>query len=200
MPRRFPRQPMFLAALLSLVAALPAHAGPPWIAVEYPANPFTQATRGALLLVRTYHHGEATSYPLTGTAEGLVNGQRHSLPLRFEPTGTTGQYALRFEKPAEGVWVLVASLGSGEGRIGALIGLDREGHVASVQVPTHRQENWVIPEAVKPEAVDAALRAQTARIGGPAPRDLGLGRGGSMLLLAGLGVALVLPFGLRRIP
>lgn len=195
MPRSFPFRTLPLAGLLLLLATVPAHAGPPWIAVEYPANPFTNATRGALLLVRTYHHGEAVSYPLSGTAEGLVQGQRRSMPLNFEPTGTAGLYALRFEKPAEGVWVLVASLGTGEGRIGALIGLDQAGQVASVEVPTHRQDNWVIPEAVTPGAVDAALQAQTAELSRGSGR-VGLNLPHRMAILAGLGFVLILPLGL----
>lgn len=198
MPPRVPRA-VLVAGLLTLLATVPAHAGPPWIAVEYPANPFTPATRGALLLVRTYHHGQAVSYPLSGTAEGLVQGERRSLSLRFEPTGTPGLYALRFEKPARGAWVLVASLGTGSDRIGALIALDQEGYVASVDVPTHRRDHWVIPEAVTPGAVDAALRAQTAlldRGSGGLGLDLTRSR---VAILAGIGFVLVLPLGFRRL-
>lgn len=182
--------------LLILFAAAPAFAGPPWIAVEYPANPFTAATRGALLLIRTYHHGDAVNYPLSGTAEGLVDGKRRSIPLEFTPTGITGEYALRFARPSTGVWVLVASLGTGKERIGALIGLDSAGRVASVEVPTHMQDRWVIPEAVSPAAVEAALQARTAAVNGSSGVTVGLGGGTGLALLAGLGVLVALP--LRR--
>jgi len=46
-----------LAALVSALVATPALAGPPWISIELPANPYDQATRGAFLLVHAFHHG-----------------------------------------------------------------------------------------------------------------------------------------------
>ena len=42
-----------------LVAGLPAAAvaGPPWVSIELPANPWDETTRGAFLLVHAFHHG-----------------------------------------------------------------------------------------------------------------------------------------------
>lgn len=68
---------------VSLVAAGVAVAGPPWIAIEYPVNPHDPATRDAFMTVRTYHHGDQVGHELTGTAEGLVNGQRRSMRRTF---------------------------------------------------------------------------------------------------------------------
>ena len=46
-----------IAALAFLLAATSiALAGPPWISIEYPANALDKETRGALALVRIYHH------------------------------------------------------------------------------------------------------------------------------------------------
>ena len=59
-----------------LAGATPAQAGPPWIAVEYPANPLHADSRGAILLVNTFHHGELREFPLLGWAEGMVDGRR----------------------------------------------------------------------------------------------------------------------------
>ena len=58
-----------LVSVLTLSVSSTALAGPPWIAIEYPANPFDQATRGGYLTVRTYHHGEIMSKTLTGPAD-----------------------------------------------------------------------------------------------------------------------------------
>src|SRR5690606_14581273 len=41
-----------LPAALVLALATPALAGPPWISIEYPANPLDPATRGALMVIR----------------------------------------------------------------------------------------------------------------------------------------------------
>ena len=53
---------LLLVTLASFVVAGLAAAGPPWIAIEYPANPHDPNTRGAFLTVRTYHHGDLMSY------------------------------------------------------------------------------------------------------------------------------------------
>ena len=50
--------------------------GPPWISIEYPANPHDPASRGAVLVVNTFHHGTPTDFTITGKAEGMVNGVR----------------------------------------------------------------------------------------------------------------------------
>ena len=71
---RSPLRQFGLAALLTMLVSSVAIAGPPWIAIEYPVNPHDAGTRGALLTVRTYHHGELMSYDVTGTAEGIVDG------------------------------------------------------------------------------------------------------------------------------
>src|SRR5437588_626712 len=68
-----------LAAVVSALVATPALAGPPWISIELPANPYDQATRGAFLLVHAFHHGEPIGYLVTGTAEGIVGGERRSI-------------------------------------------------------------------------------------------------------------------------
>src|SRR5688500_13852024 len=94
---------------LSLVADGVAVAGPPWVAIEYPVNPHEPATRDAFMTVRTYHHGDPIGHELTGTAEGLVNGQRRSMRLDIRRLPSAGGYAVRWRKPADGTWVLVVS-------------------------------------------------------------------------------------------
>ncbi|HEX6058177.1 MAG TPA: hypothetical protein VFZ11_04085, partial [Gemmatimonadaceae bacterium] len=64
-------------------AAAPATAGPPWISIEYPANPLDRTTKGAYLLVHAFHHGTPVGLPVRGTAEGLVNGARRTIALDF---------------------------------------------------------------------------------------------------------------------
>jgi hypothetical protein len=46
------RSPLLVAAL-ALLAASPAVAGPPWIAIEYPATPLHPSTRRRLLVRAT---------------------------------------------------------------------------------------------------------------------------------------------------
>lgn len=102
-------------AALAPVALAPGSSavGAPWVALETPANPLDAATRGAALVVRVYYHARPADLPISGTAEGLVDGRRQSVPLEFTPTGTAGVYALRQQWPAKGQWLLAVSVDDG---------------------------------------------------------------------------------------
>lgn len=161
---RLPLRQLALLAALTLVASTPAIAGPPWIAIEYPANPFDAGTRGALLTVRTYHHGEIMSYDVSGTAEGIVDGRRQTMPLDIRRVSQIGMYAVRFQKPAQGTWMLVITARqNGSHMATALVSIDSKGGVASVSVPADPIENgrWLVPRKVAAAEIDAMLKANS---------------------------------------
>jgi hypothetical protein len=143
------------------VAATPARFGPPWISIESPANPHDRATRGAVLVAHTYHHGTPLHQGITGTAEGLVNGQRRSVRLSFTPLAQPGAYVLRRQWPTDGRWALVVTTGGDDGA-SALVGLDAAGRVASVRVPTRKAGEWEVPTRPTTADVDALLRGEVA--------------------------------------
>jgi hypothetical protein len=150
-------------SILSVVFAGVGLAGPPWIAIEYPANPFDPGTRGAFLTVRTYHHGDLTAFDIRGTAEGLVNGKRQSTPLDIVRLPQTGMYAVRWHKPAKGSWaLLISTTQGGKHMASALVSVDAAGRVAGVSVPANPIEGgrWVVPREVAPAEVDALLKAE----------------------------------------
>lgn len=158
---RSPLRKLALLAGLSAVVATAAIAGPPWIAIEYPSNPHDPATRDALLTVRTYHHGELMSYQLTGTAEGIVNGRRQTMPLDIRRLPQAGVYAVRWQKPAQGNWMLVITSSQGGSHAAtALVTIDSRGGVASVSVPFDTIENgrWRVPRRVAAAEIDAMLK------------------------------------------
>jgi hypothetical protein len=100
-------------APLSLLLLVPlagtrsaAPAGAPWISVEMPANPMDGEVRDAAMLVHAYYHEKPVNFGLTGTAEGLVDGERRTVELEFERTSRAGVYALTQQWPSEGHWVL----------------------------------------------------------------------------------------------
>ena len=159
-----------LVAAFSAVAT-PAFAGPPWISAEFPANPHEASTRGAYLLVHTYHHGTPTQFPLSGTAEGLINGRRQTIRLEIVATAKPGVYAVRFKPPAGGTWVLAFNLGERDGA-GMIVAVGKNGQPTSAAVPTTTAEGgrWIIPRTITPQDIDSALRTQTALNAG-APVD-----------------------------
>ena len=179
-----------LALALLALAPSPALAGPPWISVEYPANPHDRETRGALVLLRTYHHGDQTRQPVSGTAEGIVGGKRRSIPLQLTGTSGAGAWAVRGELPKEGSWVLVLNLVEPNRTVSAtaLVGLDRRGEVAGVKVPSRVQDGWTIPRAATAREVDEMLSAAVASAAPGKPVA------GSSLL-AGAGLLLLIPAG-----
>src|SRR5438093_10536677 len=93
------------AALVTLLAA-PALAGPPWISIELPVNPYDQSMRGAFLLVHSFHHGTPTGYIVTEPAEGIVNGERRSIKLEYNETSRDGVYALKRMLHTDGTWMI----------------------------------------------------------------------------------------------
>ena len=156
---------VLVATLLATTAFVSA--GPPWISIEYPANPYDSASRGAFLLVHAFHHGQNVAFPVSGTAEGLVNGARRTVSLEFRATSRPGVYALQQQWPSEGVWTLVLAVrqGDGDGNTAqAAVELDPSGRVANVTVPTRRQGQWLIPTGVAMSDVESGLRARAARV------------------------------------
>ena len=155
------------ACAVALSAAAPSF-GPPWISIETPPNPYDAASRGAFLLVHTFHHGDLVASGVTGTAEGIVAGARRSVPLTFDATSRKGSYALRKQWPADGLWMLVINTGGQAQGVTALVDIDASGDAGRVRVPTRRSGQWEIPVQVTASDVTAALeaRAGSARTAG----------------------------------
>ena len=161
------RRVFFSTLALAVSAATAARATPsvamwpPWLSIESPVNPSDPSVRGAAMLVHTaLREGPAQLADLTGTAEGIVNGARRSIALRFEATPHPNTFALRRQWPTEGTWVLRISLRTTT----AIVSFDRDGTVASVRVPTQLQANGSpIPRAVTDREVDSALTEAAKR-------------------------------------
>lgn len=105
--------PLAVVILIPLAWVKPeptATVGPPWLSIEVPANPFERSAKGAVLFVHAYRHGDQVGFPVSGTAWGLVNGERQSIELEFTRTSKSGLYALKQQWPSQGHWVLGISL------------------------------------------------------------------------------------------
>lgn len=150
-----------------VLAATMAFMGPPWISIETPPNPYDSGSRGAYLLVHAFHHGTPVNAPVSGTAEGIVDGARRTVALEFGTTTRPGVYALRKQWPDKGTWTLVLAVtqGDGEGNtVKAIVEIGSTGDVASVVVPTRLQGIHRVPAPVNMADVEAALRARAGRM------------------------------------
>src|SRR6266480_4232188 len=156
-----------LTALAGVLLAAPVFGmkGPPWISIELPANPYDKSTRDAFLLVHSFHHGTAMGYIVSGTAEGIVGGERRSLKLEFAETSREGVHALKRTWPTEGTWTLVikANQGPDDGAT-AVVDLGPGGDVAAIRVPTMQRGSWTVPAPVSLAEIDAALRSRAATL------------------------------------
>lgn len=156
-----------LAAVFTAIAAAVVMAGPPWISIEYPVNPLDPTARGGFVTVRTYHHADLVNYDISGTAEGIVNGQRVSNKLEIKRLTQQGTYVVNWKKPATGNWVLlITTTREGQHMATAVVKVDAAGGVAEVNVPSRTIENgrWVVPRAVASSEVDAMLRAPSTSV------------------------------------
>jgi hypothetical protein len=90
---------VLMAGLSLLAGALMLEIGNPT------ANP-EALSKHAVLVARTTacHSPEQTS--MTATAEGVVDGQRRSIPLKLIPLSTPGTFAITREWPSGGTWAI----------------------------------------------------------------------------------------------
>ena len=179
-----------IALSICLAAATPAKAGPPWLTLEFRPSSFA-----GVVLVRTYHHGTPQAMPLTGTAEGLVNGQRRSVPLTFVLVEAPNVYSVSNTWGAGGVWVLnIAAEGDHLGA-GVVAGFDRNGEPAFTRFP--RTTVGATRPATARET-DAMLRALDA---GAQPPALGRTGWGAVVLRFALPLILLIAvvFGVAKL-
>jgi len=133
---------------------------PPWLSIESPVNPFDQSARGAVFLVHAvFREGPSQVSDLSGAAEGIVNGSRRSIALRFDTTGRPNVFAVRRQWPSDGTWLLRIALR----QTTAIITLDRAGNVASVRVPTELAGGNQLPRPVDAKEIDSTLAAAARR-------------------------------------
>ena len=127
----------------------------PWISIETPVNPYDPTARGATMLVHaTFREGPARLSDVSGSAEGIVDGIRRTIPLRFDSTGQPSVFALRRQWPTEGAWLVRISVRSTT----AIVTLDHAGDVAAVRVPTALSNGGDrLPRAVAAKEIDSTL-------------------------------------------
>ena len=179
-----PRRATALALPLLLLATIAA-AGPPWIAIEYPANPLDPETRGALMVVRAYHHEAAREAQVRAEALGTVDGRRVTRALDVTATSRAGVYAVRGELPASDAWVVTIASGSGKGEATALVALNERREVIAIHVPHESVEGgrWQVPRAPTAEEIETLLRTASAMSDAARSTRVASGAGAALLLL-----------------
>jgi hypothetical protein len=130
-----------LLAVTAATRSFSPHAamfGGPWISIETPANPYLASGSGALFLVRTYVHQNPADLPVSGRAEGLVDGKRRSVPFTLTRSAQTGMYVVRREWGEKGIWtVLVTAMPEARNgwRIQAVVNVGADGEIEKASMP-----------------------------------------------------------------
>ena len=157
---------MSIAVAFTTLVAVPsvAFAGPPWISIELPANPYDRATKGAFLVVHAFHHGTPMGFPVSGKAEGIVNGQRKTVELKFDRGERDGTYVLKNSWGNEGEWTLVISVTQGENDAATALVQVSNAKVIAVDVPTEQRGDWTVPKKVTLADVESTLRDRPTRM------------------------------------
>jgi len=94
-----------LSSALLLANVSPALGGGFQISVETPSGSPDPQLKGTVLIARTYGCHQPADAKLSASAEGLIDGNRKSLPLELRSIGS-GVYAIKQQWPSEGKWVL----------------------------------------------------------------------------------------------
>jgi hypothetical protein len=147
--------PLLAGTVLCLGAAAPNSIvkWPPWLSIESPVNPWDAASHGVAFYVHTMlREGVPSLSDMSGTADGVVNGERRTMPLELASTSRPGVFSVRRTWPADGAWVLRISLHSTT----AIVSIDRNGAV-SMRIPTESTHGGVVPRAVSQREVDSTL-------------------------------------------
>jgi hypothetical protein len=112
--------------------------GGPWISIETPVNPYVSSTAGALFVVHTYVHQNLVDLPVSGRAEGLVDGKRRTVPFTLTKSAQAGTYVVRPEWGGKGIWtVLVTAMPEAKNgwSIQAAVDVGADGEIEKVTVP-----------------------------------------------------------------
>jgi hypothetical protein len=107
--------------------------------------------KNAVLLVRPLACDDAASVVITGTAEGIVNGVRQSVPLKLQRLATPGVHAVSRQWP-DGRWVitLTATCPARDATASAVVPLAKNTFVrAKTQFFTHAATVAAIEQSLK---------------------------------------------------
>ena len=132
-PRHRVLGPTALAVLALVTSSTAALACPPSLTVEAASSGV--AASGAFLVLHALHGCHPGTLAVSGEAEGLIAGARRSIRLELSPAPAAGDFLVRRQWPADGVWVLRLTVTEGGGHATVLVGIGPSGTISSVRQP-----------------------------------------------------------------
>jgi len=114
-------------------------------------SPLGKQIPDAAVLVAAEGCASPAEVKLTGTAEGLVNGERRSVTLEVVPTSKPGVWAVKKSSLGEGRWILAIRAGIAGHSIGTVVELGPNGEYRAAPSVSVQE---------LPRRVEAALKAR----------------------------------------
>jgi hypothetical protein len=145
---------LLTASAMTLASGTLAFSGGYWLEFGKPTASNDPAAKEALALVRAVGCGEPSKSTMSASAEGLVNGERKSLPLQVVTLASPGLYAIKGQLPSEGSWVLSVTGTYLEANTGAIVPITSKG--------IERKAAKLSRHKPLPAEVDALLRGIAA--------------------------------------
>ena len=156
-----------VATLIVFVCVATGLAGGFQLSVETPSGAATGQLKDAVLLVRTFGCHTPADARVSATAEGVVNGERRSLPLEVA-YDSTGVYALKRQWPSEGSWVLAITGEYNSFTSTLIVDLGPNGnvHPGTRLEPGSRKGTHalVMPRKATTAEIDSALKAVAGNV------------------------------------
>jgi hypothetical protein len=174
-----------LATLVIFGFAATAFAGGFYLSVEVPEGATANQLKDAVLLVRPYGCHKPTDATLSAIAEGIVNGERRTLPLEMA-YDQAGAYAIKRQWPSGGSWVL-AITGDYNGHTCTLIvdlGPNGKVHPNTRLDPGDKKgpHARLIPRKATTAEIDSALKMVTGGISRVPPVEEPASRTGALVV------------------
>ena len=117
--------------------------------------------KGSVFAVRLEQCEDAANSQISGTAEGIVDGARKSVPLQLTATNSPTVFVVpdtwsAAAGPQEGAWVVTLKATCAKAKAGAIVPIGRAGFI--------RNSSRFFPRFATPAEVEASLKTL---IGGP---------------------------------
>ena len=144
---------MVKITFIALAVTIPAWSADFSLAI---GNPVAVAVPGGVvkkdigMAVRAENCADPAKAQITGTAEGVVNGARRSVPLRLVPAAAAGAFAVSHDWPPEGVWVVSLTGHCGDSTASAVVPMGPNGFL--------RESAKFFSRAATAAEVEAVLR------------------------------------------
>jgi len=147
---------MVKTALLLVTAAWSASGADFSLAIGNPvavARPNGVVKKDIGFAVRGENCADVAKIQVTGTAEGMVDGARRSIPLRLVAGETAGTFAVSHDWPQQGVWVVNLTGHCGSSIASAVVPMGPNGFL--------RESSKFFPRAATAAEVESALKTLT---------------------------------------